>query len=323
MSVYDKPVYDEDIMSMPVYDKPVYDEDIMLMPVYDKPVYDEDILSMPVYELPRLMSKSSLPSVIFDDAAESEGVGVDDDEEYDEAEGGNHDELMENEEIDFIDRFGLTTTSAGVFASKPNKLNMFNTMDPLICVCLQFVPGGEHMRTCYFLIAHCGVDDNGLGYDDEGHEEDWSIAGAAFSFKESEGEFERSKKKKKSIVDDVIVKFEDENFELKHDKEGYDLSWSSFKEGYLLSGSNDCKTCLWDVSAMPQEKVLDAKFTYEGHENVVSQRNTSVSCRKHIISVNCCCRSVDDKNCLQQVSKERRSSEDLVSSVCQEVRKGI
>ncbi|XP_042004345.1 WD-40 repeat-containing protein MSI2-like [Salvia splendens] len=54
-----------------------------------------------------------------------------------------------------------------------------------------------------------------------------------------------------------------------HDKEGYGLSWSSFKEGYLLSGSNDCKICLWDVSATPQEKVLDAKFTYEGHENVV------------------------------------------------------
>ncbi|CAA0807733.1 WD-40 repeat-containing protein MSI2 [Striga hermonthica] len=54
-----------------------------------------------------------------------------------------------------------------------------------------------------------------------------------------------------------------------HDKEGYGLSWSTFKEGYLLSGSNDCKICLWDISAMPQEKVLDAKFTYEGHENVV------------------------------------------------------
>ncbi|KAH6787958.1 Transducin family protein / WD-40 repeat family protein [Perilla frutescens var. hirtella] len=54
-----------------------------------------------------------------------------------------------------------------------------------------------------------------------------------------------------------------------HDKEGYGLSWSSFKEGYLLSGSNDCKICLWDVSAMPQEKVLDANFIYEGHENVV------------------------------------------------------
>ncbi|KAG6424697.1 hypothetical protein SASPL_115117 [Salvia splendens] len=40
------------------------------------------------------------------------------------------------------------------------------------------------------------VDDNGLGYGDEGQEEDWSIAGAALSSEESEGESERSKKKK-------------------------------------------------------------------------------------------------------------------------------
>ncbi|KAG6430290.1 hypothetical protein SASPL_108354 [Salvia splendens] len=40
------------ILPLPVYDKHVYDEDILSMPVvYDKPVYDEDIL---------LMSESSL-----------------------------------------------------------------------------------------------------------------------------------------------------------------------------------------------------------------------------------------------------------------------
>ncbi|KAL2459979.1 WD-40 repeat-containing protein MSI2 [Abeliophyllum distichum] len=54
-----------------------------------------------------------------------------------------------------------------------------------------------------------------------------------------------------------------------HDKEGYGLSWSPFKEGYLLSGSNDSKICLWDVSAMPQDKVLEAKYVYGGHESVV------------------------------------------------------
>lgn len=48
-----------------------------------------------------------------------------------------------------------------------------------------------------------------------------------------------------------------------HDKEGYGLSWSPFKEGYLLSGSDDRKICLWDVSAMPQHKVLLAHHTYE------------------------------------------------------------
>ncbi|KAL5561202.1 hypothetical protein UlMin_030949 [Ulmus minor] len=54
-----------------------------------------------------------------------------------------------------------------------------------------------------------------------------------------------------------------------HDKEGYGLSWNPLKEGYLLSGSHDCKICLWDVSALPQEKVLDAMHVYEGHESVV------------------------------------------------------
>ncbi|OIT32891.1 PREDICTED: WD-40 repeat-containing protein MSI2-like [Nicotiana attenuata] len=54
-----------------------------------------------------------------------------------------------------------------------------------------------------------------------------------------------------------------------HDKEGYGLSWSPFKEGYLLSGSDDRKICLWDVSAMPQNKVLLAHHTYEEHADVV------------------------------------------------------
>lgn len=43
-----------------------------------------------------------------------------------------------------------------------------------------------------------------------------------------------------------------------HEKEGYGLSWNPLKEGYLLSGSYDCKICLWDVSSMPQSKVLDS-----------------------------------------------------------------
>lgn len=48
-----------------------------------------------------------------------------------------------------------------------------------------------------------------------------------------------------------------------HDKEGYGLSWSPFKNGYLLSGSHDHKVCLWDVPGASQEKVLDALHIYE------------------------------------------------------------
>lgn len=48
-----------------------------------------------------------------------------------------------------------------------------------------------------------------------------------------------------------------------HDKEGYGLSWSPFKEGYLLSGSHDHKICLWDVSGSAHDNVLDAIHIYE------------------------------------------------------------
>ncbi|GMN38186.1 hypothetical protein TIFTF001_007420 [Ficus carica] len=54
-----------------------------------------------------------------------------------------------------------------------------------------------------------------------------------------------------------------------HDKEGYGLSWNPRREGYILSGSHDCKICLWDVSAVAQDKVLDPIHVYEGHESVV------------------------------------------------------
>lgn len=48
-----------------------------------------------------------------------------------------------------------------------------------------------------------------------------------------------------------------------HEKEGYGLSWSPFKQGYLVSGSNDCKVCLWDVSASAEDKVLSAMHVFE------------------------------------------------------------
>ena len=48
-----------------------------------------------------------------------------------------------------------------------------------------------------------------------------------------------------------------------HDMEGYGLSWSPNKEGYILSGSHDCKICLWDVSAVAQDKVLDALHVFK------------------------------------------------------------
>lgn len=68
-----------------------------------------------------------------------------------------------------------------------------------------------------------------------------------------------------------------------HDKEGYGLSWSSFKEGYLLSGSNDCKICLWDVSAMAQDKVLEAIHVYEVTLTyMITQESEYLNCFKRV-----------------------------------------
>jgi WD40 repeat protein len=43
-----------------------------------------------------------------------------------------------------------------------------------------------------------------------------------------------------------------------HSTEGYGLSWSKFKQGHLLSGSDDAQICLWDINATPKNKTLDA-----------------------------------------------------------------
>ena len=62
---------------MSVFDKPLYEEGMLSMSMYDKQVYIEDILC----ELPGLMSKFPPHSVKFDDAAEYEDDVVNDDEE--------------------------------------------------------------------------------------------------------------------------------------------------------------------------------------------------------------------------------------------------
>ncbi|KAG6487016.1 WD-40 repeat-containing protein MSI2-like isoform X1 [Zingiber officinale] len=52
-------------------------------------------------------------------------------------------------------------------------------------------------------------------------------------------------------------------------KEGYGISWSPHKEGFLLCGSYDSKICLWDVGMMPEEKILDARYLFEAHTDSV------------------------------------------------------
>lgn len=55
-----------------------------------------------------------------------------------------------------------------------------------------------------------------------------------------------------------------------HSKEGYGLSWNPNVNGHLLSASDDCTICLWNVNAVAREaKVLDALNIYTGHTAVV------------------------------------------------------
>eukprot|EP00245_Coleochaete_scutata_P013461 TRINITY_DN5484_c0_g1_i1.p1 TRINITY_DN5484_c0_g1~~TRINITY_DN5484_c0_g1_i1.p1 ORF type:complete len:425 (+),score=83.86 TRINITY_DN5484_c0_g1_i1:128-1402(+) len=55
-----------------------------------------------------------------------------------------------------------------------------------------------------------------------------------------------------------------------HKTEGYGLSWSHFREGHLLSGSDDAQICLWDISAATkQNKTIEAKQIFNYHLGVV------------------------------------------------------
>uniref|UniRef100_M8B056 Histone-binding protein RBBP4-like N-terminal domain-containing protein n=1 Tax=Aegilops tauschii TaxID=37682 RepID=M8B056_AEGTA len=54
-----------------------------------------------------------------------------------------------------------------------------------------------------------------------------------------------------------------------HNSEGYGLSWSIFKEGHLLSGSDDAQICLWDITANGKNKTLDAYQIFKFHDGVV------------------------------------------------------
>ncbi|CAD7699697.1 unnamed protein product [Ostreobium quekettii] len=55
-----------------------------------------------------------------------------------------------------------------------------------------------------------------------------------------------------------------------HETEGYGLAWSPFKEGYLLSGSDDQMICLWDINGETGPgKELHALNTFAEHKGVV------------------------------------------------------
>ncbi|KAG5565173.1 hypothetical protein RHGRI_001164 [Rhododendron griersonianum] len=50
----------------------------------------------------------------------------------------------------------------------------------------------------------------------------------------------------------------------RYNTEGYGLSWSQFKQGHLLSGSD-----LWDINTAPKNKALDVVQIFKVCEGVV------------------------------------------------------
>jgi histone-binding protein RBBP4 len=54
---------------------------------------------------------------------------------------------------------------------------------------------------------------------------------------------------------------------LGHTKEGYGLNWSQLKEGYLLSGSDDHKVCIWDTNVSASS--LNPVKIFDEHKGVV------------------------------------------------------
>lgn len=56
-----------------------------------------------------------------------------------------------------------------------------------------------------------------------------------------------------------------------HSKEGFGLSWSSIKTGYLASGSDDNLICIWDImSGTEVNSTLNPIRTFNSHTDVVS-----------------------------------------------------
>ena len=52
-----------------------------------------------------------------------------------------------------------------------------------------------------------------------------------------------------------------------HTKEGFGLNWSPLKQGYLISGSDDNRICVWDINNDNEKNCLIN--TYESHMGVV------------------------------------------------------
>lgn len=67
-------------------------------------------------------------------------------------------------------------------------------------------------------------------------------------------------------------------------KEGYGLSWSTLKQGHVLSASDDTTVCHWDVGGYQKGKqTMDPLKVYRGHSAVVEVSRGADSLRSRLI----------------------------------------
>lgn len=60
------------------------------------------------------------------------------------------------------------------------------------------------------------------------------------------------------------------NYILKgHQKEGYGLSWSPLQEGYIASGSDDQKVCVWDLQHCSNPSAVQPIREYTEQTDIV------------------------------------------------------
>lgn len=55
-----------------------------------------------------------------------------------------------------------------------------------------------------------------------------------------------------------------------HTAEGYGLAWNKHREGLLLSGSDDCRVCIWDIEKTNSNQLTQDPYIYfEAHSSIV------------------------------------------------------
>lgn len=57
---------------------------------------------------------------------------------------------------------------------------------------------------------------------------------------------------------------------LGHTAEGYGLAWNKLKPGLLLSGSDDCRACIWDIQMTNSNQLTQEPLIYfQAHDSIV------------------------------------------------------